>query len=79
MQNAGHLEAWYGARIREHAEARSLGAEDPSAWLEASAYVKASVITLSDVAHNRSEFLWQSAFDAGRGKRPGRHASAATV
>lgn len=45
VQSAGHLEMWCGARIREDAEARSLGSEALAAWLEASLSVKASVIT----------------------------------
>ena len=34
VRGAGDLESWYGARIREDADAQSLGAEALRGWLE---------------------------------------------
>jgi len=45
VENAKHLETWYGARIREDPEARAMGSEALSIWLAKSLSVKATAIT----------------------------------
>ena len=45
VQSAGHLENWYGERIRGDAAARGLSAKDLSVWLEGNVRIQASVVT----------------------------------